>query len=143
MFAALLLAASVATSFLDDFKGTWLCGDQKTPWTIAESGDRWATVTYGASEHPYGIAYVGYLDSEKSFVYNDFHSDGGFAQLSAPEPKNHIYHWTGTFFAVGKDKDPTTDIYWTKLKPDTFLMDFGQMINNMRTPRGSQKCVKA
>lgn len=142
MIATVLLAASIATSFLDDFKGSWLCGTQKTPWTIAASGDRWATVTYGEPEHPYGVAYVGYLDAEKSFSYNDFHTDGGLARLTSPASENHTYHWTGVFYPVGKEKDTSADIYWKLSPKGTLVMEFGQMINGTRTPRGEQECTK-
>ena len=143
MFAAILLAASVATSFIDDFKGTWLCGDAKTKWTIAPYGDRWATVKWGDPANPGGVAYVGYLDADNVFAYNDFHGDGAMARLTSPAPTNHSYHWTGSYYAVGQAKDDSADIFWKLTPMGTIHRDFGQMVNGVRVPRGADECVKA
>lgn len=144
MLTAFVLAAttSVSSSFLDDFAGKWLCGARKILWNIQPSGPRWTTVTYGDPEHPYGVAYVGFLEADNVLSYNDFHTDGALARLTSPPPTNHVYHWSGTYYPVGNPKDTSGDIYWTLTPSGTIHRDFGQIVNGKRIARDSDDCVK-
>jgi hypothetical protein len=142
MIPAFVFAASLASTFLDDFTGTWLCGEQKTVWNIQPWRDRWAQVTYGDPEHPYGVAYVGFLEADNVISYNDFHADGALARLTSPPPTNHIYHWSGAYYPLGKPKDTSGDIYWTLTPSGTLHRDFGQIVDGKRKALAADECVK-
>lgn len=101
----LVVAAVVANLFLHAFAGTFACtphvpgvaGAPVSTWTIAAvPKSAWATVHW-ATRTENGTAFVGYLPPEKQWIYEDFHSDGGFGENSALPPINGVWTWTGTF----------------------------------------------
>jgi hypothetical protein len=147
MFPSLVLAATtVATQFFDDFRGNWTCGNAsyRAQWSVTSpDGDYWTIVQYGLdAQHPGGTAYVGWLAQKNVFFYNDFHNDGSFAQLTAPPPTNRVWHWTGVYYAAGKQADPTADITWTLTPNGTIVRRFAQRIDGKIIDRGSDVCMK-
>jgi hypothetical protein len=148
MLPALVLAAagSTATQFYDDFAGSWICGNatNHATWRIDSApGDYWTTVVYGDSARPDGHAYVGYLEQEGVYVYNDYHADGSLARLTANPPSDHTWVWTGTYFPYGGAADDTPYISWKLLPNGTIARTFGKRVNGRVTELGSDTCRQA
>lgn len=148
MFSALVLAATanIAAQFFHDFGGNWTCGNGRyhSQWSITSpDGNYWTIVRYGAdAQHPDGTAYVGWLPQSSVYVYNDYHNDGGLAQLTAPAPGDGVWHWKGDYFAAGaKTVDNGPDITWTR-KGDAIVRTFAKRQNGKLTPTGNDTCTK-
>ena len=45
-----------------------------------------------------GIAYVGYIQPRKLWVYQDFHYDGSYSDNTAPNPQDNAWIWSGTYY---------------------------------------------
>lgn len=148
-FSALVLAAAtnVSAAFFRDFGGTWTCGNATyhARWSIeSPDGNYWTIVRYGSdAQHIDGTAYVGWLPQDNVYVYNDYHNDGGFAQLTASAPSDGVWHWTGKYYASGaKSADTGPDITWT-LKNGTIVRAFAKRTNGKLTNTGSDTCTKS
>lgn len=149
MIAAAVLAALVIapSRFLDDFGGTWTCGN-------ANYHERWdirafaghaplAEVVYGDPAKPDGYAFVYLVPDENVFRYDDFHADGAQAHLTAPIPSNHTWNWTGTYDPIGAATDPNPDIIWTLTSKDTIERHFRKKINGTPVEQGSDICTRS
>lgn len=147
MFGSVTLAAATAANlFLSQFGGTWTCGNNTyhATWTIAQAaGDSaWATVTYGDPAHPGGVAYVGWLPQDRRYVYHDFHSDGAFAQLSAPAPKAGTWSWTGDYYPVGGERDSGPYITWVLNSDGAIERHYFKKTATGLEDRGSDRCTR-
>lgn len=149
MFAALVLAAAsnVAPLFFHDFGGNWTCGNAQyhSQWSITSpDGDYWTIVQYGLDpKHPGGTAYVGWLAQENAYVYNDYHNDGSFAQLTAPEPVNGTWIWTGRYYQTGtKAPDMQPYITW-KVYDGKIVRTFAKRTPGGKiVPTGNDTCTR-
>ena len=141
-----IAVAATANLFLSQFGGTWTCGNDRyhAAWTIAQAPGEstWATVTYGPPSHPGGSAFVGWLAQEQHYVYEDFHSDGSFARLSAAPPKDGIWTWTGDYFPQGGNKDSDAVITWTLTPDGSIARRFAKRTPTGLEDRGSDHCTR-
>lgn len=138
--------ATIATQFFNDFGGHWTCGNDKyhSQWSIASpDGNYWTIVQYGLDPaHPGGAAYVGWLPQENRYIYNDYHNDGSFAQLTAAPPQSGLWHWTGTYYAAGSGApDNGPDVTWKRTK-DTIVRTFGKREGGQVRAMGADTCTK-
>jgi hypothetical protein len=137
---------SGSNAFLDDFAGSWTCGNASyhSAWRIepAPGKSEWAEVSYGEPQAPAGIAFVGPIEQEKTYVYNDFHTDGSLARLSSPVAVDHVWIWTGTYYPQGKAADPTPYITWTLTPKGTIERHFAQRMQGKTIDRGSDTCSR-
>jgi hypothetical protein len=144
--ALVLAAATGASPFFDDFGGAWTCGNASyhEQWDIHRDGNNpWIAVVYGDEANPDGHAVVGWLPQAKTWVYDDFHADGAYAQLTAEAPQDHVWVWTGTYFPRDGTPDPNPHITW-KLMPDgTIARTFAKRTGSTITTMGSDTCRRA
>ena len=150
MLSALVLAAAanVSAQFFDDFGGNWTCGNANyhAQWSITSpAGNYWTLVQYGVDlAHLGGTAYVGWLPLENKYIYNDYHNDGSFSQLTSPAPAaDGVWHWTGRFYMAGATSiDTALDILWTRVG-DKIERRFRKNENGKLTEMGADSCTKA
>ncbi|MDE2480713.1 MAG: hypothetical protein KGN02_00810 [bacterium] len=152
MLSALILAAatSSATAFLDDFAGSWRCGNARyhESWRIARHPNpalpavTIADVSYGDPAHPDGMAFVYFAPSEHGFRYDDFHADGAQSHLHAALPRDHRWEWTGTYEPAGAALDPSVDVIWTREPDGSIARIFAQRIGGKTIVRGSDRCER-
>jgi hypothetical protein len=99
-----VIAVLAVNAFLAAFAGTWAC-TVHTPtgkaaashWTIAaQPSSAWAIVQWSSGTQR-GTVFVGYVGSEGGWVYEDFHSDGGFGSYTSPGPQAGVWTWSGEF----------------------------------------------
>ncbi len=92
-------------AFLTAFGGTWVCAPsgpgatyaRETRWQIAAiPHSTWTRVTYAPGGNG-GTAFVGYLPFQRSWIYQDFHDDGSFADNRSPGPDHGVWTWTGAY----------------------------------------------
>jgi hypothetical protein len=129
----LVLAAAVSSAFLSMFGGAWACtphvpGVVSAPvsaWTIAAApSSAWTTVHWSARGAS-GTAFVGYVAPEKTWIYEDFHSDGALSQNTAAAPQNGVWTWIGTYTTPQRVTHGA--VQW-KRTPGGFRQGFGRMI---------------
>ena len=146
MSGLVIAAVTAASLFLTQFGGTWSCGNAQyhAAWTIAQAPGKsaWTSVTYGDPKNPGGTAYVGWLPQQQRYVYRDFHSDGSYAELSAPTPSNGTWTWTGDYYPAGGSKDDGPLITW-RLAPDGSIeRHFSKRTGTTVEERGSDRCTR-
>jgi hypothetical protein len=99
-------ATGALAAFLTAFGGSWVCAPtgpgaayaHATRWQIgAIAGNPWTRVAY-AAHGAGGHAIVGYLPFERTWIYQDYHDDGSFADNRSPGPDaGGVWTWTGVY----------------------------------------------
>jgi hypothetical protein len=139
---AALPALATPPADLQYFVGTWHCGPEK--WTFAPFGSGWVKIEYGHGQVIDGIAYAGYVSQLGKYIYRDFHSDGGYADLTSPPPTPAgAWTWEGPYYAVGSAETLLGVIAYEEAGPATFTRSFGKRESGGSvTHQGSDTCTK-
>lgn len=142
----LLAVALAANAFLSAFAGSWTCGLHSpgshvppTHWRIAAvPGSSWTSVRWSANGHPGGIAYVGYLAPDKSWIYEDFHDDGSYGTAGSPGPLNGTWTWSGAFTSSQRTLHGAA--VWRRTNPVTIRMGFGRLVGTSFRETSYNEC---
>jgi hypothetical protein len=124
------------------FVGTWHCGSER--WAFTPFGPDWVKIEYGHGGATDGIAYAGYVSQLGKYVYRDFHSDGGYADLTSPPPTAAgEWTWSGPYYAAGSADTLLGVIGYTETNPSSFARSFGKREpDGSVTHQGSDTCTK-
>lgn len=138
------VAVLAVNAFLAAFAGTWACVVH-TPsahaaashWSVAAQPDStWAIVRWSSGNEK-GTVFVGFLTAQNSWIYEDFHSSGGFGSYTSPGPQAGVWTWSGAY------SGPTRVIHgalqWRRTK-DGIRRGYGLMIGDSFRESASDSC---
>lgn len=132
--------------FAQTFGGTWTCHSQGAgyPWIIASApGGAWTSVRWANQTNADGgIAYVGYVEPNKQWIYEDFHYDGSYAINTSDGPHGNVWTWAGTYF--NGQNTQHGQVVWKLSSATRIDRTFVQIVNGKAAPpAASDYCVKA
>jgi hypothetical protein len=142
----LVLAAVAANAFLSAFGGTWACTPQLpgvasaavSRWTIAPAPhSAWVVVHWSTRSQTGGTAFVGYLQPDQQWIYDDFRSDGSFSANTSSGPQNGTWTWEGTF--TTPERELHGAIQWRR-EGKNFRQGFGRLIGPSFRETSSATC---
>ena len=135
---------AVVSLFAQAFGGMWTCHSNgaDVPWVIAPApGSAWTTVRWSnQSNADGGIAYVGYVEPNKQWVYEDFHYDGSYAVNTSEGPHDNQWSWSGTYY-LGQ-RTMHGQVIWKLASPARIERTFIVVDNGKATPSGADYCTK-
>ena len=141
-FVALSAGSARASSPADYFRGTWKCGAVRWSFTPLNSGSTWTKIVYGDPARPYGLAALGYVPGLHRFVYRDFHSDGSYADLTSPAPRDGKWNWTGPYYPIDGKSILRGHVIYVEKGPARYDRHFLQTVNGHDVDRGGDVCVR-
>ncbi len=99
----ILLAAALASlnAPFSWFLGSWDCHGphyHSINTFAAVQGSRWITNRWGPKDEPGGMAYIGYVPARHEWVYEDFHYDGGFGEVTSKGEQHGMWIWAGPYY---------------------------------------------
>jgi len=92
---------STATDQFGWFLGSWKCsgpGYVSVNTFSRAPGSRWIANHWGPKGGQGGVAYIGFVPAQRQWIYEDFHDDGGYAQVTSPGLKDGSWTWTGPYY---------------------------------------------
>ncbi len=150
----LLAPILAASTFAQAFLGIWDCAltipesatsPQRTvqaTWTFEQiAGTDWTRVTYASGGQTGGFAIVGFLPQIGQWVYNDFHNDGSYAHLTAPNADN-TWRWSGDYFAPDGSVQTGSTNTWTLDSPRNWRITVVHVSGKTEELRESGACTK-
>ncbi len=87
-----------------------------------------------------GIAYVGYVEAKKQWIYEDFHYDGSYAVNASGGPKSNAWTWIGTFYTGNQIMHGA--VVWKLTSPARIDRTFERRAARGFKPTGSDYCTK-
>lgn len=149
------LVLAAVSAFAQAFAGQWHCSGATvataghpsvsfaSDWHIAPvPGDAWTIVRWGNPGPAGGVAYVGYIEARKQWIYEDFHGDGSFAQVHSDGPgAGNAWAWIGTY-EHGVSTDRAGPITWRSVSESRFERTFAQMIGGKQVVTATDVCTK-
>ena len=141
----LALIVAVINLFAQAFAGTWTCHSNgaEVPWAISSApGSAWATVRWSNQTNADGgIAYVGYVEPNKQWIYEDFHYDGSYAVNTSSGPSDDTWTWQGTYYLGQRVMHGV--VIWKRSSPERIDRTFEVLANGKATPTGGDYCTKS
>ena len=96
--AVALASANAAFSW---FLGSWDCHSPRyssiNTYTVAQGG-HWIVNHWGPRSEPGGVAYIGYVAAKHQWVYDDFHYDGGWGEVTSAGDQHRSWTWAGPYY---------------------------------------------
>lgn len=138
------LILAVMSLFAQAFAGAWTCHEQGTnvPWSISTApGSAWTIVRWGSqTDAGGGIAFVGYVEPNQQWIYEDFHYDGSYATNTSSGPKDSVWTWAGTYYNGQAVMHGV--VTWKLTGPTRIDRTFASVSNGKTTPSGADYCTK-
>jgi heat shock protein HslJ len=141
--SALQPARAASPADAQYFLGTWTCGETQWRYEPLTSASTWTGVSYGDPSHPAGTAVLGYVAPQNAWIYRDFHTDGGYAELSSSGIAAGKLVWSGQYYPADGSAAMTARVTYTIVDAGHFKRTFETEQAGAFVARGADACVKS